>query len=224
MKKINKRYLFLEASNSEYELLRKNIPNFLLNNERNNGFVLSHLSSNAIEGSHVNKEKRIEELVLPNGEKLSFERPIVDIVEFKISFNRTGLLELTNPPRKTSVFLRDLELASNFSIALKTMNIDLHKIHSEFIRIFSEAKAYFVYIRSTSISEQTHAAIKIESEISAYIEGNKYFNLSNKKIDKIGFRIGQERIEISKNGSVYGSASFISENETRLKSMIIDHG
>lgn len=220
MRNMSRRYLLLEINESEYDLLRKNITNYSLNSQRHHGFVLSHTSENSIEGSHVNRETRTEEVTLPNGEKITYERPIVDIVRFKISLKSKGILELTNPPRKTSIFIRDLELASKFNIAFKSIDIDLHNFHKKFMEEFDDAESHFIVIKSTSISEQTYASIKIESEKSAYIEGDKFFNLSNKTIDKIGFKVGKDRLEVSRNGSISGTREFIVDNEDLIESMI----
>ena len=97
--------------------------------EKESGFLLEKSFPNEITGRFVRSSKRLEEIVTPLGQTLSYERKIYHTQQFTIRKSSPQLL-IENPSFAFKIFAARLAEYSGFSISLKTIECSVDKLLS----------------------------------------------------------------------------------------------
>jgi hypothetical protein len=87
------------------------------------GFILDRTRLDTVEGRFIERVKYSESIVDPLGGEQFIERLEFRIVKFKASSIGVGL-ELNNVPRSTSAFINAMSIACDYSLSLRSVNVD----------------------------------------------------------------------------------------------------
>ncbi len=98
------------------------------NEEVGRGFIVSTSSAQYIIFRHVSKRRVVEVQEGPFGEQFERESITYDSVSFRLSTEFPGVLELTNPKRRTKSFFNDLRMVLGIGLVVSEFNYDCFEV------------------------------------------------------------------------------------------------
>jgi hypothetical protein len=183
------------------------------------GFVLDRVRDEYLEARYIEKLEYTQEITDPYGKELSFPRIDFKLWEFRASSNFPGL-ELMNSPRSTQTFISRLLEASDFSLAVNPLEVDVLNWAS----LFQSVTNIKVVVDSLQIG-----ALELDRGIFAktVIKGEKDVLDASTSITK-GRRYNLEKVQLRLQGehkgtiilTNSGSANMnVSDKETLVKAL-----